>query len=71
MAEHMALRSGHDQTLLMIAAASSDKMSFKTCVEALRLALTPHDVSLNDRTSAVAPILSLLALFDADWHGDQ
>ena len=38
------LRSGDDQTLLMIAAASSDKMTFKACVEALRLAVTPHDV---------------------------
>lgn len=51
MAENMALRSGDDQTLLMIAAASSDKMAFKTCVEALRVALTPHDVSTNDHAS--------------------
>lgn len=49
MAEHMVLRSGDDQTLLMIAAASSDKMTFKACVEALRLAVTPHDVRIGQQ----------------------
>lgn len=49
MAEHMVLRSGDDQTLLMIAAASSDKMTFKACVEALRLAVTPHNVRTREQ----------------------
>ena len=45
LAEHMAMRSGDDQTLLMIAAASRDKMTFKACVDKLRFLITPHDVS--------------------------
>lgn len=56
MAEHMVLRSGDDQTLLMIAAASSDKMTFKACVEALRLAVTPHDVRHHENKSYVVGI---------------
>lgn len=39
------MRSGDDQTLLMIAAASGDKMTFKAVVESLKFVINPHDVS--------------------------
>lgn len=41
------MRSGEDRTLLMISAASGDKMAFKTCVESLRMVLNPHEVNVS------------------------
>eukprot|EP00752_Nemacystus_decipiens_P017629 g15800.t1 len=43
MKEYLMLKSDDGRTLLMIAAQSSDGLTFGACVDVLRLAINPHD----------------------------